>query len=101
MSLYTGLQLDHTLAGIVCMSGYLPKHDSSFQVNAKAVSTPVWHFHGAEDPVVKATWARASAELLRSLGVDYSYTEHPGLEHSACQEEVDALEDFLRRVLPS
>ena len=100
MALYTGLQYPGTLAGILVMSGYLPKEDT-FEVESEARLTPVAHFHGTDDPTVKIEWARKSVMRVRECGVEsYDLTEYPNLGHSASQEEIDDVQVWLSRVLP-
>jgi lysophospholipase II len=68
MSLFTGLQDKYiplsqcenddaekngTLAGVLVMSGYLP-NQQAFQLGNSLQSTPVFHCHGTEDPVVSS-----------------------------------------------
>ena len=43
LSLFTGLQLESSLAGILVMSGYLP---AASKLKLKQTDTPVWHGHG-------------------------------------------------------
>ncbi len=45
--------------------------------------TPVWIFHGAEDPLVLVDESRKMAEALRATGVDAKYTEYPGVGHDS------------------
>jgi lysophospholipase-2 len=100
MALYTGLQYCGRLAGVVCMSGYLPK-DHSFTLSSEAKSTPVAHFHGIDDPTVRIDWARQARQKLLELGVDsYELKEYAGLGHGANTEELADLEAFLLKVLP-
>jgi predicted esterase len=44
LSLFTGLQLETSLAGILVLSGYLP---AASKMNVKHTDTPVWHGHGS------------------------------------------------------
>jgi predicted esterase len=46
LSLYTGLQLENSLAGILVMSGYLP---AASKLKLKQKDTPVWHGHGSQE----------------------------------------------------
>ncbi len=51
---------------------------------AAAVSpTPVWIFHGTEDPVVPVENARRMAAALRQLGGEVRFTELPYVGHDA------------------
>jgi predicted esterase len=58
MALYTGLQLPHQLAGVLCMSGYLPLSEPAsgltgvFEPTASAIKTPVLMCHGKLDSMV-------------------------------------------------
>lgn len=100
MSLYAGLQYPATLAGVLVMSGYLPKSEG-FAVSDAAKRTPVAHFHGAADPTVKPEWARKSVELVKAAGVEeYTLTEYEGMGHSSSQEEIADVSAWLSRVLP-
>ena len=100
MALATGLQYPSTLAGVCVMSGYLAKADS-FRLSPGAVNTPVAHFHGTIDPVVKIEWARETARLLKEMGcVDYELKEYPDLPHSASTEELEDLVRWLMKRLP-
>jgi len=45
VALFTGLQYDKPLAGVLCMSGYLAGEES-FTLSAAAKETPIGHFHG-------------------------------------------------------
>ncbi|NIG57342.1 phospholipase [Chitinophaga sp. Cy-1792] len=48
-----------------------------------AGKVPVWIFHGDADPVVPVQGSRVYAEKLKSLGVEYKYTEYPGVQHNS------------------
>ncbi len=50
LSLFTGLQLESSLAGIMVLSGYLP---AASKMNVKQPDTPVWHGHGK---MVRTVW---------------------------------------------
>ena len=100
LSLFTGLQYPGTLAGVCVMSGYLPK-DEAFEVTEAAKATPVAHFHGIDDPVVKIEWARMSVERVRARGVSkYDLTEYPGLQHGVNPEAIADVAAWLKTVLP-
>lgn len=100
LALYAGLQYDGQLAGVCCMSGYLPK-DHAFELSEAAKKTPVAHFHGTDDPTVKIEWARQSQEKLTAMGLEtYGLFEYKGMGHSACPEEFADVEKWLQEVLP-
>ena len=100
MSLFAGLSYPATLAGVCVMSGYLAKAEA-FTLAPAAASTPVGHFHGVLDPTVKIQWARASAEEVRKTGVlSYELKEYDDLAHSAHQEEIEDVAEWLEGRLP-
>jgi lysophospholipase-2 len=65
LSLFTGLQLEQKLAGIVVMSGYLP---AAKQCKPKHLNVPIWHGHGTQDPMVQL----AMAEIPNQGNIDKS-----------------------------
>jgi predicted peptidase len=43
--------------------------------------TPVWAFHGSDDPVIPATESRAMVAALKAIGGNVRYTEYVGVGH--------------------
>lgn len=100
LSLYTGLQLDATLAGVVALSGYLPKPDVWATTEASR-QTPVLQCHGDMDPMVLPAWAEQARDTMREAGVaSVQYTVYPGMAHSANPEEIEEVRQFLCAALP-
>jgi len=100
LSLYTGMQLAMPLAGIVVMSGYLP-HESGFKITAGLEDTPIWHGHGAVDPLVKMQAAMDSESAVTKMGAtDYTLKPYAGLAHSVNPTEITHVLAFLEKVLP-
>ncbi len=57
---------------------------------AKAfVTTPVWAFHGADDPAVPVTRSRDMIEALIAAGGHPIYTEYEGVGHNSWTETFD------------
>lgn len=44
-------------------------------------NTPVWAFHGADDPVIPVTQSRSMVAALKAAGGRVRYTEYPGQGH--------------------
>lgn len=69
--------------------------------STKPLKVPMFLGHGTDDFVVKYSWHKDSAAFLRSLGgakvVSKSYK---GMQHSACEEEVVDVEEFIQSCLP-
>lgn len=106
MSLWTGLQLpprfSSRLAGIVVMSGYLPK-EHAFNVSVHGKSTPVLHCHGTADPLVLPQFAEASKASVLEKGHTggYNLKMYSGLPHSASMQELNDIVYWIREVSPS
>jgi predicted esterase len=94
------------LAGIVIMSGYLPR-SSSFTIASGSETTPILHCHGTEDSVVAVEAAGLSKDRVSSLMEDkggkkelYQVKTYRGLGHSVLMEELDDVSAFLNKVIP-
>ena len=60
-----------------------PRASERFKrVAEKIGKTPVWIFHGADDPIVPVTESRQMAAALEAGGGDVKYNEYPGVGHS-------------------
>ena len=98
MTLQTGLRHPHKLAGLMCLSGYLPLADKiAAERSAANQQTPIFMAHGRGDNVVLINRAEASRELLSSLGYAIEWHEYM-MPHSVCAEEIDDISAWLKRV---
>ena len=99
MTLQTGLRHPQTLAGLMCLSGYLPLADKIVAERSAAnQQTPIFMAHGRGDNVVLINRAEASRDLLNSLGYQIAWHEYM-MPHSVCEEEITDIGDWLRSVL--
>ena len=65
-------------------SGMLPDDPKTFAAVAeKTGQTPVWIFHGGDDPVVSVTESRRMNDALKAAGGDVRYSEYPGVGHDS------------------
>ena len=48
--------------------------------------TPVWIFHGGDDPVVPVTESRRMNDAMKALGGEVHYTEYPGVGHNSWEK---------------
>ncbi|KAL7507446.1 hypothetical protein ACHAXN_004629 [Cyclotella atomus] len=108
LALYTGMTCNKVgeeyhglgLAGIVLMSGYLPRA-SSFRIAEGSQYTPILHCHGRDDPMVMVDAVQLSKNrVLEMGGTDYETKIYPGLEHSVSMEELEDVTEFLLKVIP-
>ena len=100
LSLFTGLQLKQKLAGIVVMSGYLPAA-SKFKLSPGLESTPILHCHGSQDPIVRFEMATKTHEKLKEAGVTNCELKTYPIPHTVSPDELQAVGDFLSKVLPA
>jgi phospholipase/carboxylesterase len=99
MTLMTGLRHSEGLAGLLCMSGYLPLADkTAAERSAANQDTPIFLAHGRRDPVVTFARAQASRDALIALGYSPDWHEYE-MEHSLCAEEIADIESWLCQVL--
>ncbi len=99
MTLQTGLRYPQKLAGLMCLSGYLPLSDKiTVERHEANQHTPIFLAHGSIDPVVIIDRAVTSRDLLKELGYQVEWHEYMML-HSVCAEEVADIGNWLRRVL--
>ena len=99
MSLMVGLRHAEALAGLVCMSGYLPLADLTLvEHTAASLKTPIFMAHGTRDAVVALPRATASRDALLAMGYAVEWHDYP-MEHSVCPQEVTDLGIYLNRIL--
>lgn len=99
MTIQTGLRHSEKLAGLLCLSGYVPLHTTiAEERHSSNQGTPIFMAHGRGDQVIPIIRAEQSRDLLRSLGYEVEWHEYL-MPHSVCQEEVDDISAWFRRVL--
>ena len=99
MTLQTGLRSSHKLAGLMCLSGYLPLQ-STVTAEHHVVNkvTPIFMAHGRGDGVVTIDRAEKSRDFLLELGYNIEWHEYL-MQHSVCEEEIDDIGNWLQRTL--
>lgn len=99
MTLQTGLRLEESLAGMVCLSGYLPLPDKTDKERRpENQNTPIFMAHGTADPMVELGRAQAAYQWLTERGYDVQWETYP-MPHSVCMEEIVDISGFLQKVL--
>jgi phospholipase/carboxylesterase len=99
MTLQTGLRHPEKLAGLLCLSGYVPLAAKvSQERDAASLATPIFQAHGRSDQVIPIIRAEQSRDLLKALGYQVEWHEYM-MQHSLCGEEIDAIGAWIRRVL--
>ncbi|EQC27511.1 hypothetical protein SDRG_14712 [Saprolegnia diclina VS20] len=101
MSLFTGYQMPHALAGVLVLSGYVPKSDT-FAVPDALKDVPLLMCHGDSDMVVQLSWAELSVEKVQSQGVkNVEFVVYEDLDHGSSMDEIKKVQAWLAKVLPT
>jgi phospholipase/carboxylesterase len=99
VTLGAGLRHPGRLAGLAGLSGYVPlAATTAAERHAANRDTPVFLAHGRSDGVVPLARGIAGRDLLQALGQPVEWHDYP-MEHSVCMEEVQALNEWLLRIL--
>lgn len=99
IALLAGLRYPQRLAGLAGLSGYLPLAASTAAERHPAnQATAIFLAHGRNDGMVPMARGAAGRDALLALGYPVEWREYP-MEHSVCMEEVQALNQWLLRVL--
>ena len=99
MTLQTGLRYPERLAGMMCLSGYLPLSAKIAEERHPAnQDTPIFMAHGKSDQVIKFDLAESGRDALTKLGYKVEWHAYP-MQHSVCMEEVADIGAWLRKVL--
>jgi predicted esterase len=95
MTLLTGLTTDYKLAGLICMSGYLPLSYKIDQLRNPENRISILMAVGLEDQVVAKEWGLQSADKIKSMGYDVKLKTYPDLGHSANDQELSDVFQYL------
>jgi len=99
MALQTGLRQSTKLAGLLCLSGYLPLSQLIEQErHAANQQVPIFMAHGISDPVVILQRAVQSRDALIKMGYQVEWHEYP-MQHTVSLEEIDDMGSWFRRIL--
>ncbi len=99
MALMVGLRHKEQLAGLVCLSGYLPLAErTAAEINKANTTVPVFMAHGSVDPVVPLGHAKDARDTMLQLGCPLEWHEYL-MPHTVCPQEIVDLGAWFHRVL--
>jgi phospholipase/carboxylesterase len=99
MTLQIGLRHPEKLAGMLCLSGYLPLSSVAGAERSEAsLATPIFMAHGVQDPVVPFARAEESRKVVEALGYQVEWHAYP-MQHTLCLEEVQDISTWIRKVV--
>ncbi len=104
-ALYTALSAPMRFAGVLALSTWLPMHsrvnEYFKQTETNKFATPIFTGHGDSDPMVPLQWAQLSHKALQTIGfTDLTFKSYRGLSHSSSDEEMDDIDDFIKKIAP-
>jgi phospholipase/carboxylesterase len=101
IALHTATRFNHSLAGVLALSTYLPLKDKLLSERHPAnQEIPIWMAHGRFDNVIALYTAQDSRQTLEDAGYSIEWHEYD-MPHSVCEQEIDDIRNFLLRVLPA
>ena len=99
LALFLALRYPETLAGVMCLSGYLPLHETlEAEANERNRQLPIFQAHGTYDDLVPYALGRGSHDRLQKAGYPIDWHEYP-MAHQVCMEELRDIGDWLTGVL--
>jgi phospholipase/carboxylesterase len=87
-------------AGVIALSGFLPRVDGWPLTLAGLDGFPVAIAHGSLDPVISVAFGRAARDALAAAGADVLWRETP-VPHGIDPQVIPELRAFVARVLPA
>jgi phospholipase/carboxylesterase len=98
IALHAGLRYPHRLAGLIGLSTYLPRAESTAAETSPANgSLPVFLAHGTEDPIVPIAMGRWTRDELLRHGYPVRFETYP-MAHAVSPEEVLDIRAWLLEV---
>lgn len=99
MALETGLCYSEKLAGVICLSGYIPQLETfEERRNPANQDTPIFMAHGTHDPVVPISRAESALKTLNDLGHNVEWFEYE-MDHTLSMPEIKDISIWLNKVL--
>lgn len=99
LALHTGLRYPAALAGVICMSAYLPLAETlDAEASAANRNVPIFVAHGTADSMVAIDLGRRSRDRLVQAGYAVEWREYP-MAHEICGEELRDIGRWLTGAL--
>ncbi|PIP80136.1 MAG: carboxylesterase [Gammaproteobacteria bacterium CG22_combo_CG10-13_8_21_14_all_40_8] len=97
--LHAGLTFPQKLAGLMCLSTYLPLAQK-LQTKLQPVNqdTPIFNAHGSMDPMVQLALGDHLVNQLQSWHYSVEAYRYP-MQHAVCPQEITQIGHWLRKVL--
>eukprot|EP00933_Yihiella_yeosuensis_P027939 TRINITY_DN2174_c2_g3_i2.p1 TRINITY_DN2174_c2_g3~~TRINITY_DN2174_c2_g3_i2.p1 ORF type:complete len:321 (-),score=67.00 TRINITY_DN2174_c2_g3_i2:288-1250(-) len=91
-----GSSADSPIGGVLVLSSFV---GTKLPEKLSESALEVHMFHGEADPVVPLKWGQRSFDTLKDAGISATFNTYPGLQHSACFEELSDIAKVLVKLL--
>jgi predicted esterase len=104
-----GLTYEKKLAGVIGMSTFILQREKFAEIISKSgnLDTPVLMCHGTADQVVRYQWGKMTFDGIKKILQDngsgnnqVQFKTYNGMGHSACQQELVDVVQFLKERVP-
>jgi len=93
VALYSGLSFEHSLGGLLILSGYLPcQQHLAIQ---QSTALPIFFALGQFDDVVLPQWSQQSLLSIQQFGFTTIYLKEYPMGHSVCAQEIGDMSVWL------
>ncbi len=101
IALHTGLRHPEPLAGLLCLSGYLPLNTLlAAEAHPANQNTPIFLAHGEYDHVIPVQRAHQSRDILLARNYKIQWQAYP-MEHSVSEQEIADMDAWFQATLPA
>lgn len=97
LALYTGVNLVDPVAGVISLSGYIPRFN---ETNVKNTKSKYLLCHGTADTMIAPKMSEVVLVLLQTAGAEVELKLYEDLQHTTNPEELKDVQEFLQKCLP-
>ena len=99
LALFAGLQHSEKLAGIICLSAYLPlRRKLEKNTHLLNLETPVMLSHGTQDEIIDFRFGEKTRDKLKKIGVNLTWKSYD-MGHSTCAKQITDIQKFIIKYL--
>jgi predicted esterase len=95
LAIYAGLTYEHTLGGIVSLSGFLLQRGKIPGEHKANLNTPIFLGHGQNDFLVPYTFGQMTEQALKKFNSNVTFHTYP-IDHSSSPNELRDAVDFIK-----
>ena len=97
LSYAVALSYPERVKNVVALSGYINTEILEKDYRSKDFSKlSIYASHGTQDQVIPVSWARKNPEILKSLGIDHTYSEFP-VGHGVAPQNLMEVKAWLKK----